>query len=157
MFIYTVKASSLKFFAILFAAVAALAALIAVIPEYDDAGEIAVVSVDYSDIKTNEDRVNFISGFGYEVEKDSCMTENVTIPETFDAAYTKYNDLQRSQGLNLNKYKGKNATRYSYYVKNYDGYDGKVLITLLVYKNRVIGGDVTGIDGNGFVHGFQKG
>ena len=157
MFIYTVKASSLKFFAILFAAVASLAALIAIIPEYDSTGEVAVVSVDYSDIKTNEDRVDFISGFGYEVEKDNYMTENVTIPETFDAAYTKYNDLQRSQGLNLKKYQGKNATRYSYYVKNYDGYDGKVLITLLVYKNRVIGGDVTGIDGNGFVHGFQKG
>lgn len=156
MFIYTVKASSLKFFALLLASVAVLAALIAVIPEYDEVGDAALASVDYADVKTNEDRINFISGFGYEVEKDTYITENVTIPESFDSAYAKYNDIQRSQGLNLKKYKGKNATRYSYYVKNYDGYDGKVLITLLVYKDRVIGGDVTGIDGEGFVHGFEK-
>ncbi len=156
MFIYTVKASSLKFFALLLASVAVLAALIAVIPEYGEAGDAALASVDYADVKTNEDRISFISGFGYEVEKDTYITENVTIPESFDSAYDRYNDIQRSQGLNLKKYKGKNATRYSYYVKNYDGYDGKVLITLLVYKDRVIGGDVTGIDGEGFVHGFER-
>lgn len=156
MFIYTVKASSLKFFAILLASVISLAALIAIIPEYGSTGDVAVISVDYTDMKTNEDRVKFINDFGYEVEKDSYITENVTIPESFDSAYEKYNEIQRSQGLNLKKYKGKNATRYSYYVKNYDGYDGRVIFTLLIYKNRVIGGDVTGIDANGFVHGFEK-
>lgn len=30
------------------------------------------------------------------------------------------------------------------------------MITLLVYKNRIVGGDVCGVDGEGFMHGFEK-
>jgi hypothetical protein len=156
MFIYTIKASSIKFFAVLLLSVAALATLIAVIPEYDSEGDVAVVATNYSDIRTNEDRVNFISQFGYTINSESYEVKDVIIPEKFDAVYTQYNDMQRAQGLNLKKYQGKAVTRYSYYVTNYEGYEGKVMITLLVYKNRIIGGDVTGLDGNGFVHGFEK-
>ena len=68
----------------------------------------------------------------------------------------EYNEIQRSQGLNLKSYRGKTVTRYSYYITNYEGYNGKVMITLLVYKNRIIGGDVTGMEGEGFVHGFER-
>lgn len=155
MFIYTIKASSLKFFLVLILSVAALVTLISVIPEYDSAGDAAVVAINYGKVKTNGDRVGFISTFGYAVNPEGYETETVKIPETFDAAYVEYNEIQRSQGLNLKSYRGKTVTRYSYYVSNYEGYNGKVIITLLVYKNRIIGGDVTGMDGEGFVHGFE--
>ena len=154
MFICTVKASSIKFFAVLLASVTALALLIAFIPTYGAAGETAMVNTDYSGADTNEKRVEFIKSFGYEVNATEYERETVKIPEKFDSVYTEYNDIQRAQGLNLKKYRGKSVTRYSYYVTNYPNYDGKVLFTMLVYGGRIIGGDVSGVDGEGFVHGF---
>lgn len=155
MFIYTLKASRIKFFSVVLLAVASLLALITLVPDAGDAGTVAAVTTDYTGIKTEEDRISFITDFGYEVGGLASQSD-VRIPEEFDSVYTKYNDLQRSQGLNLKKYAGKNATRYSYYLTNYPNYDGKVMITLLVYKNRIIGGDVCGVDGEGFLHGFEK-
>ncbi|MEG2004088.1 MAG: DUF4830 domain-containing protein [Clostridia bacterium] len=155
MFIYTLKASSIKFFAVLSLSVIALVALITLVPNYDTVGEAAIVTTNYSGIKTNEDRVNFISTFGYKVSGEAENTE-VIIPEKFDSVYSKYNDLQRSQGLNLKKFQGKNVSKYSYFVDNYKDYKGRVVITLLVHKNSIIAGDVCGIDGEGFLHGFQK-
>ena len=113
------------------------------------------MTIDYNNIKTDEDRIGFIESFGYTVVGLASECE-VRVPDDFDAVYTKYNDLQRSQGLNLKKYAGKSLTRYSYYLTDYSGYDGKVMITLLVYKNRIVGGDVCGVDGEGFMHGFEK-
>ena len=46
--------------------------------------------------------------------------------------------------------------RYTYELTNYDGYDGKVYVNMIVYRNRVIGGDVCSADVNGFIHGFEK-
>ena len=155
MFIYTLKASKIKFFAVVFLAIASLLALITLVPDYGDAGMVAAVTTDYTGIETEADRISFIKNFGYNVEGLAHQSE-VRVPEEFDAVYTKYNDIQRSQGLNLKKYAGKNVSRYSYYVTDYPQYDGKVIITLLVYKNRIIGGDVCGVDGEGFLHGFEK-
>jgi len=60
------------------------------------------------------------------------------------------------QGLNLSKYKGKDVTRYTFRITNYDGYEGTVYANVLVYRNRVIGGDLCSADATGFVHGFEK-
>ena len=155
MFIYTLKASKIKFFAVVMLAVASLLALITLVPDYNEAGTVAAVTTNYTGIKTESDRLSFISDYGYNVAGLASQSD-VRIPEEFDAVYTKYNDIQRAQGLNLKKYAGKNVTRYSYYLKDYEGYDGKVMLTLLVYNDRIIGGDVCGIDGEGFLHGFVK-
>lgn len=55
MFIYTLKASSIKFFAVVLLSVVVLVTLIAVIPEYGSAGDVAVVSIQYGEVK-NERR-----------------------------------------------------------------------------------------------------
>lgn len=154
MFICTVKASSIKFFAVLLVSVASLALLIAFIPAYGAAGEVAMINTDYSNMDSNERRVEFIKSFGYEPNARDYETESVTIPMKFDSVYTRYNDIQRAQGLNLKKYRGKTVTRYTYYITNYPNYEGKVAFTMLVFKGDIIGGDVTGLDGDGFVHGF---
>ena len=65
MFIYTLKASSIKFFAVVLLSVVVLVTLIAVIPEYGSAGDVAVVSIQYGEVKTNDDRLAFIRQFGY--------------------------------------------------------------------------------------------
>lgn len=156
MFIYTLKATNLKFFAALMLSAAVLITVVTVIPGYDSASQVAAAGVNYSGIKTEEDRIEFLRGFGYEVEETPVEVEEVVVPAEFDSVYTKYNDIQRSQGLNLRKYRGKTATRYTYRVTNYEGYEGTVLASVIVYKNKIIAGDVCGIDKNGFVHGFEK-
>ena len=49
--------------------------------------------VDYRGIKTNEDRVDFIRQFGWEVEEAAVEVTEVTLPEQFDeVASTALND-----------------------------------------------------------------
>ena len=66
-----------------------------------------------------------------------------------------YNEIQKSQGLNLEKYKGKDVIRFTFKVKNYTNSEGDVYANVLVYKKKVIGGDLCSADVNGFIHGFD--
>ena len=154
-FIYTFKASSIKFFAVVLLSVTVLVGLITVLPEYGSAGDVAVVAINYGDVKTAEDRLNFIKQFGYEVSEEPLDSSEILIPEKFDSVYEKYNELQRAQGLNLKKFQGKNVTKYTFQINNYANYDGKVYFTLLVSKDKVIAGDICGLGDNKFVHGFE--
>ena len=79
----------------------------------------------------------------------------MTVPTEFDKVYAAYNELQKEQGLNLSRYKGKDVTRYTFAITNYKDYEGTVYANVLVYRNRVIGGDVCSADVSGFVHGFE--
>ena len=54
-------------------------------------------------------------------------------------------------GLDLSRYKRKDVMRYTYEVIGYPGYNGVVYANLLIYKNKVIGGDICSADVNGFV------
>ncbi len=161
MFVYTCRAGTIRFFAVIALAVAALAALVIFVPAYQPVSAGAdssdeAVRISYDRIKTNEDRVKFLSQFGYEVSEDPIETVEITLPEKFDKVYAGYNELQKAQGLDLSKYRRKTVMRYTYEVKNYDGYNGgKVLANVIVYRGRVIGGDVCSADPQGFVHGFE--
>jgi hypothetical protein len=158
MFIYTLKASTIKFFAVVCVALATLIALIAFVPVavVDDVAPTANMDIDYSGIKTNDDRLKFLSQFGRQVDPEAVESVEVTIPEEFDKIFTTYNELQKRQGLDLSRYKGKNVQRYTYKITNYDGYDGTVYANILVYRNKVIAGDVCSADVKGFVHGLQR-
>jgi hypothetical protein len=155
MFVYTLKASSIKFFAAILLAVAVLVTIVAVIPDLEVAGEVAAVTIKYSDIDTEEERTAFLKQFGYEIKETPIEAKEVTVPEQFDSVYEKYNDIQKAQGLNLSNYKGKTVVKYTYEVSNYD-YKGTVLATILVYKDKIIAGDICSADGTGFMHGFEK-
>ncbi len=155
MFVCSIRSATIKFIAAITLSLAVLFALIAFIPTYGDDSQ-AVSDISYTKIYENEDRLSFISQFGWEVSAEPLETVEVTVPETFDTVYAGYNEMQQEQGLNLAKYKGKTVTRYTYKVTNYPDYDGTVYLSLLVYKNKVVGGDVCSADVNGFVHGFVK-
>ena len=155
MFVYSLKASTLKLVAILCVAVLTLVTLLALIPTYEpaSAGE---TKINYSNIKSNDERIAFISQFGWQVEPVAKEEAEVTIPKEFDKVFSGYNTIQKNQGLNLEKYKNKTVTRYTYVVTNYPDYDGTVYFNMLVYKDRVIGGDVCSAALDGFIHGFAK-
>ncbi len=160
MFIYSLRASTIKFFAVICVALVTLITLIAFVPNYGDSVIDQTVSKDatinYDKIKTNEDRIEFLSQFGWEVKAEAVTASEVTIPTEFDKVFTGYNEIQKRQGLDLSKYKKKNVMRYTYEITNYKGYDGTVYANLIVYRNRVIGGDICSADVTGFIHGFEK-
>ncbi len=160
MFIYSLRASTLKFFAVVCVALVTLITLIAFIPDFDNVSASAPVDEQISEsyrfdkIKTNEDRVNFLSQFGWKVNSQPIESSEVTVPDSFDKIFVGYNEIQKRQGLDLSKYKNKKVMRYTYEVTNYAGYDGTVYATVIVYRNKVIGGDVCSADVKGFIHGF---
>ena len=162
MFIYSVRASTIKFFGVICIALAGLIALIAFVPKYVSDGAIMtggeVKNYSYDKIKSADDAAAFLSQFGWEVDKAKVETAEITIPDEFDKIFAGYNEIQKSQGLDLSKYKKKKMTRYTFVVSNYDGYDGKVYANVLVYRNKVVGGDICSaeITGDAFVHGFEK-
>ena len=108
MFIYSLRARTLKFFAVVCVSLVAVITLIAFVPAY---GEDLSVSkngdINYSGIKTNEDRIEFLSQFGWEVKSEPIETAEVTIPAEFDKIFTGYNEIQKRQGLDLSAYKKK--------------------------------------------------
>lgn len=106
-------------------------------------------------IATNEDRVAYLTGLGWTVSQAPVETQEVRIPENSTEVYDRYNELQRSQGYDLTAYAGKNVMRYVYEVTNYPGATEPVYATLLIYKNQVIGGDVTSTAADGAVQGLK--
>jgi len=106
-------------------------------------------------VKTPEDRVMLLESFGWKVEKEPLEFMEVQIPEDFDEVYSEYNDIQIKQGMDLKKYAGKRAMRYSYQITNYPTGEAGIIANILVYKNKLIGGDVCSPQLNGFMHGLE--
>ncbi len=90
------------------------------------------------DGSTNAKRVEYINSLGYDVEESCISSKAVTIPESFGDVYKKYNALQEKAGFDLSLYKGKAVQIIAYSVKN-----EQLTVTLIIYKGRVIGGDVS--------------
>ena len=99
--------------------------------------------------------IEFLAQFGWSADPSSVQKQDVTLPGEFDKVFAGYNEIQRAQGLDLSKYKNKKITRYTIEISNYNGYDGTVYANVLVYRNKVIGGDICSADVSGFVHGFE--
>lgn len=159
MFIYTVKGSTIKFFAVILIAVAALISVAVISSRSEtlttEAISTANKSIRYDKIKTAEDRRKFLEQFGWETEDGVVESVKVKLPAEFDKIMTEYNELQKSQGLDLQKHKGREVERYTYTVTNYPDYNGTVYANIIVYRNRVIGGDICSSDISGFIHGFE--
>ena len=106
-------------------------------------------------VSSNDARVKFLTDFGWQVAASPVESGQVRIPEQTTEVYERYNNLQKNQGYDLTQYAGKNVMRYVYKVNNYPGATEPVYATLLVYKNQIIGGDITNTAVQGKVHGFK--
>lgn len=103
-------------------------------------------------------RVDFLAQFGWEIDEDPVEVSEVIIPAEFDSAYKEYNDMQAGHGLDLSKYSGMRAKRWTYTVKNYPGYesnDGMVQANIFVLDGAVIGGDISSLEKDGFMQDFN--
>ena len=125
MFIYALRATTLKLFGIVLLAAVLLVSLAVMIPVYGNEPLATVAEekeITYTKIKTNDDRLNFLKQFGWEVQ-DTPEEEEVRLPSEFDRVFASYNEIQKRQAY----------------------------ATVIVYKNRVIGGDLCSPGRDGFV------
>ena len=150
------KASTLKFFGVIGIAVVTIAALIFFVPTYttNTTAQIAAMneSISFDNVKTKDDGIKFLSQYGWQVDTIPVEECEITVPKEFDKVMTSYNEIQKQQGLDLSKYAKKTALRYTYKVTNYPNYNGTVYANIIVYRNRVIAGDICSADAKGFIH-----
>ncbi len=155
MFIYSIRASTIKFFMVIILSLAILVGIFAVSEVTADAST-AAGAVDFSGIKTEKDRIDFIAQFIPEISGDEIERVEFSIPENFDRVLRSYNEIQKAQGLDVTKYKNKKVTRYTYELPSYEDYNGTVYVNLIIYRNTVIACDVSSADPDGFVKPLVK-
>lgn len=105
-------------------------------------------------VRSNQDRIDYLAAYGWQVSEEPLVTQELLIPEEMDDSYTEYLALQTGQGFDLQKYAGKRVKRYTYEVLNYPTGETGVQANLLLYKNTVIGGEVLSPQLDGFLHGL---
>lgn len=105
-------------------------------------------------VSTNDGRVKFLTDFGWDVAASPVESSQVKIPTETTEVFDRYNQLQKSQGYDLTQFAGKNVMRYVYKINNFPGATEPVYATVLVYKNQIIGGDVTDTAAGGVIRGF---
>lgn len=158
MFLFSLKSLKGKFILLLTVVIAAVI-VCAVLSDNESSDEEAVTNVNavnYS-AETQTEQLEFIASLGYTVDTEPDNVETLVIPHEFDDIYTQYNNLQKSAGLDLSKYKGCTAKKWTYTVTDYPGYENRdcIKINLLVYGGRIIGGDICSVELDGFMNPLQ--
>ena len=148
MMIMTAKVNFKKVMLILGAIAALILSAILILGSADTETAAAAVS-------SNDARVQFLKDFGWDVTTSPVESGQVKIPVETSQVFDRYNALQKSQGYDLTQYAGKQVMRYVYKVNNFPGATEPVYATVLVYKNKIIGGDVTDTAAKGQIRGFK--
>lgn len=146
MLVMTAKVDKRKIILVAVAVIAAIFGLVILLSGGDDTQTTAAPS-----LATNEGRVKFLTDFGWDVVVSPVESGQIKIPSDSSEVFDRYNTLQKSQGFDLSKFGGKVVMRYVYRIKNYPGATDPVYATLLIYKDQVIGGDVTDTSARGVV------
>lgn len=145
MFVVSVKSSKIRI--VLYVVMAAIVILMAILffsKEYTS----SVMTEEVISLRASNEkqRIGFLSQFGWDVDTEPAEVEEVVIPYEFDEVYTEYNDLQKKQGLDLEKYKGQIVKKWTYNVNNFPKYENKtgyVNANLLIFNGNIIGADIT--------------
>ena len=144
MFIYSVRGATVKLFGVIALALVLLF-IFANVGGESVLASVGGVTVNYGGINTNADRVAFIEERGIKVNPEAKIEESFSVPDSFDRIISGYNEIQKSQGLDLADYKGKRVTHYAYEAVDYD-YNGIVYVNIYIHKNRIIACDVSAMD-----------
>ena len=97
----------------------------------------------------------FLARYGWETDVSSCETAEIRVPPDFNPVYTRYNELQLSQGLDLSAFRGETLLRVTFTVTNYPGYENSGLIRGNVFLDgeTVAAADLCSVEINGFIRG----
>ena len=91
--------------------------------------------------KTKSQRESFFEQFGYTAKE--VYEQEIRVPCDSES-FKEYNDLQKSQGLDLNPYCGKTAKMYT--MRIYGDDTREVFGVIIVFKGRVIGAHLTDME-----------
>jgi hypothetical protein len=156
MFIFTARLTRKKLALGIGAAGALLIGLIVLLSGGGGAEASASTIPSPKGVKTAEDRAAYLTSHGWVVNAGSEECQEVVIPKEFDSAFEEYNTLQKGQGFDLSKHRGKRVKRYIYLIENHPSGRSPVYASVLIYRNSVIGGDLQNPALDGFIHGFEK-
>ncbi|MFA9379582.1 MAG: DUF4830 domain-containing protein [Acetanaerobacterium sp.] len=112
------------------------------------------VSTEAGQAANNAQRVTYLEGFGWDVSDEPIEVCEIILPESFDEVYKRYNEIQKTQGMDLEKHKGRRAKRWTYLVLNYPS-DDEVHANVIVCDDKVVAGDICSVALGGFIHGFS--
>ena len=155
MFVYTVRSKTIRWILLALLVLLAIGAFRIFISGSKPAAQDGDISLKAGNA---QERLAFVSQFGWDVQTDPQAVEEILIPAQFDAVYSRYNDVQKAQDLDLTPYAGMRVKKWTYAVNNYPGYEGRpgvVQLNLLILDGVVIGGDVCSTEQGGFLHGFE--
>jgi len=151
MLVMTAKVNIKKIIAALAAVVGVIIALILLLGGGDSSTPTAAPSV-----AGNDGRVQFLKSLGWEVNTSPVESGQVRIPQEQNEVFGRYNELQKSAKYDLSQYAGKTVMRYVYKINNFPGATEPVYATLLVYRDTIIGGDITNTAANGTMQALIK-
>ncbi len=156
MFIFTTKLTKKKLIGAIVISGVLLVAIIALLATNSSDEASTQTNATVKNIKTNDDRVAYLSGLGWDVSSEPEETQEVLIPSEWDEIFTAYNEMQKLTGFDLDKLKNKKVMRYTYKLNNYPSDNGDVYATVLVYKKMIVGGDIQSRRLDGFMTGLEK-
>lgn len=151
MMIYTAKLNKKLLFSVLAVIVIVALALIFGLPK----GNESRTTMSSAKLEDEGDVLEFIRGLGYSTDDDTLVCKEVVIPEEFDETYENYNALQKSCGFDLEKYKGKTVSLYTCGLLDHPESEN-VMVEVMVYKKKPVGGSVYTKDLDGFMYGLEK-
>ena len=104
----------------------------------------------------DEKNIDFLESYGWRVDENHIEKEALKIPDIFDEVYNNYNALQMLSGLDLSDYKGKDAIRYTYIVKNFpQKTDQAVRANVLCVDQNPVAGDIMTVKIDGFMYSLS--
>lgn len=148
----TLKLSPKKIFGLILAFTGVLVIMITFVSNHTQGSKSVSAIINAS---TDEQRRAYLSDYGWSAE-EKFETKEITIPESWNEVYIKYNELQKNQGFDLTQYKGKSITLYTYTINNYEGDSQGIVADMLVCDGALIGGDICNTSAeDGFLVGFS--
>ncbi len=106
-------------------------------------------------LTSRQERIDYLLALGWQVDAASEQRQEILLPREFDAVLQSYNELQKQQGFDLERYAGQSATRYSYRVTSWPDKGATVIAELYCHAGRVIAGDVHSTALDGFMLGLK--
>jgi hypothetical protein len=151
--VITFKAKPKTIFGIILLVVGIIVVVLSFVGNHN--GVTASASAPKTSCKTKQERVAYINSLGWQCD-DSETSKQITIPTDFNDVYENYNSVQKEQGFDLEKYKGKTVTLYTYNITNYENEDN-IIADLIVCDDLLIGADLCNPSAdNGFLVGLEK-
>jgi hypothetical protein len=153
MFVYSFKASKRQIISMILCVVMLIAVLVVAIMW--PLGDVSAETYKPVGGGSDEERIAFLTGLGYEIDSQSSKVKEILIPDEFDEVFDRYNKIQQEVGMDLKPYHGKRVKLWTYRVLNISS-QGEVHANLIIYKNKIVGGDISSTALDGFMHGLKK-